>query len=177
MSRRAKVLEVGVSRRILWIGSAAYPLHNIARAQTIEIAPDRGRAVRHYVAQMLVWLVLGVGAFAALNGADLSSDSDAADLRTLAWGVLLLLIAISTVRVLTALMARTYYAMVIETAGSPQTALISTDKREVSSLVRQTMAAIDDPAAEFHYQVNNITKIGEQYNLSGKYSVGKQVSA
>ena len=102
---------------------------------------------------------------------------DPDQLRRMASYVVFALVSVSTIRVLVTLFTRTYYAMIIETAGNPQTALVSTDKREVSSLVRKTMAAIDNPAAEFHQQVQNITNIGEQYNLSGRHNIGKRVSA
>lgn len=176
MFRKSQVLDVGVSRRILWIGAAAYPLHNIARAQTIRIVPNRARAISRYVAQVLVVLVLGAGAIVAIDNAEIP-EADPEQLRQLASYVVLGLIAMSSLKLLMTLLTRTYYAMVIETAGSPQTALVSTDRAEVTSLVRKTMDAIDNPAAEFHQQVQNITNIGEQYNLSGKSNVGKKVTA
>jgi hypothetical protein len=177
MFRKREILDVGVSRRILWIGSAAYPLQNIARAQAIEIAPNRARAIRHYIAQVVIWLALGAGAVVAIDIVEIPVAVDPDQLRRLASYVVFALVSISTIRVLVTLFTRTYYAMIIETAGNPQTALVSTDKREVSSLVRKTMDAIDNPAAEFHQQVQNITNIGEQYNLSGRHNIGKRVSA
>lgn len=177
MSSRREVLEVSVSRRVLWIGSAAYPLHNIARAQTVKIAPDRARAVRHLVIGVVAWLGLEAGALYALNSVPRAQLADPDRLRDLATYVVLALVTLSTVRAIAVLLGRTYYAMVIETAGSPQTALVSTERSQVVSLVRQTMDAIDDPAATFHTQIQNITHIGEQYNLKGKHNVGKQVPA
>lgn len=169
-------ITVGVSRRILWIGAAAYPLQNIARAQTFEIMPNRARATMHYLLQVVLWLTLGVGGQAALERSDLSS-SDAGNLAGLTYTVLAVLLIISTVRWLLTLFRRPLYAMVIETAGSPQTALVSTSEAEVSSLVRQTMDAIDDPGAHFNYTVHNITSVGEQYNISGRQNIGKRVSS
>ena len=165
MSGRREVLEVGVSRRILWIGAAAYPLHNIARAQTVEIRPARGGAIRKYLGQVAAWLLLGF-AVAILLG----------DQGALALLIVLVLATISTIRLCFALTARSYYAMLIETSGSPQTALVSSDYREVATIVEQTMDAIDNPSAEFHTQVSHVTNIGEQYNLSGQGNIGKRVS-
>jgi hypothetical protein len=165
VSGKREVLEVGVSRRILWIGAAAYPLHNIARAQTVEIRPDRAGSVRKYLGQVLAWLVLGF-AVAVLPGHQ----------GVLAVFIVLGLLAISTIRLGFALTAGSYYAMLIETSGSPQTALVTADRREVATIVQQTMEAIDNPSAEFHTQVNHVTNIGEQYNLSGHGNIGKRVS-
>lgn len=176
MFRKRQVLDVGVSRRILWIGAAAYPLHNIARAQTISIVPHRARAVRRYIALVIVWLALWAGAIVAIDNVEIP-EADPERLRQLASYAALGLLMISTVNMLVTLLSRTYYAMLIETAGSPQTALVSTDKAEVTSLVQKTMDAIDNPAAEFHQQVQNITNVGEQYNFSGSHNVGKKVMA
>jgi Family of unknown function (DUF6232) len=174
MSRKREVIEVSVSRRVLWIGSAAYPLHNIARAQTIELVPDRAKALRNYVIQVVLWFALGAGAIYAINTAQISFVDR--DLARPAFFVVLALIGISTINLLVKLMARTYYAMVIETAGNPQTALVGTDRGLISSLVRQIMEAIDNPDAEFRHLVQNITNIGEQFNVSGKHNVGKQAT-
>jgi len=173
MFSRREVLEVSVSRRVLWIGSAAYPLQNIARAQTVRLPPGRARAVRHWVMQIVLWLGLEFAALYAIGAA--GEDPD--EFAPLATYVVLGLVALSTLKVVVALVGRTYYAMVIETAGSPQTALVSTRRSEVMALVREVMDAIDDPNASFTTHIQNITNIGEQYNLKGKHNVGKQVTA
>ena len=176
MFSRPELLEVSVSRRVLWIGSAAYPLQNIARAQTVKVTPGRARAVRHWVMQIVLWLGLEVAALFALNAAgDQVEDPD--QLAALATYVVFGLVALSSLKALAALLGRTYYAMVIETAGSPQTALVSTRRSEVMALVREIMQAIDDPEASFTTHIQNITNIGEQYNLKGKHNIGKQVPA
>jgi hypothetical protein len=163
VSGKREVLEVSVSRRILWIGSAAYPLHNIARAQTVELHPDRAGAVSKYFRQLVAWVVPGLVLGIVLHAG-------------VALVFVLVLVAISTIRLRSALKARSYYAMLIETSGSPQTALVSADRREVTTIVEQTMEAIDNPSAEFHTQVNHVTNIGEQYNLHGHGNTGKSVS-
>ena len=176
MFHSPEVLDVGVSRRILWIGSAAYPLSNIARAQTIEIAPNRARAVRVFLGEVLAVLALGWAATTAagLVRVQVASRSD---LRQIVLWVVLGLLVLAALRLLVTVWTRTYYAMVIETAGSPRTALVSRDRAEVLSLVRRTMEAIDDPAADFHQQVHHHISIGEQYNIAGKGNIGKGVPA
>jgi hypothetical protein len=175
MSRKREVISVGVSHRVLWIGGAAYPLHNIARAQTIKLVPNRGKALGNYVLQIVLWFALMAGAIYAMDSG-LLSLGDRDELAQPLFLVFLVLMGISTINLLVKLLARTYYAMVIETAGNPQTALVSTDKEVVSSLVRRTMAAIDNPEAEFRQEVTNITNIGEQFNVLGKHAVGKQAT-
>ena len=58
MSYKREVINVRVSRRVLWVGAQAYPLQNIARAQTIKLVPKREAAVRHYVMAVILWVLL-----------------------------------------------------------------------------------------------------------------------
>ncbi|MEU9104024.1 DUF6232 family protein [Streptomyces xanthophaeus] len=43
MPRRGGVLVLQVSRRMLWIGSAAFPLHNITRVEAFKVKPTGAR--------------------------------------------------------------------------------------------------------------------------------------
>jgi hypothetical protein len=77
------------------------------------------------------------------------------------------------------LSARTFYALVIETAGTPRTALVSANQREVTQLVNEIMEAIDDPAAEFHYHMENVQLGGtriqagrDAYTAGGDQKIG-----
>ena len=182
VARNSEPLPVVLERGVLWIGSAAYPLQNIARAQTIAIVPDRARAVRRFVAQVLVWATLAVGAALAVTAEQARivqaqvPHADPDQLRHLAWAAALVLFAVSTIRLMVLLSRRTYYVMIIETAGSPRTALASYDEREVSSLVAEVMNAIHNPEVHYETRVHNITSIGEQYNVSGQHNLGKQVA-
>lgn len=151
----SKVINIGVSQGVLWIGGEAYPLHNIARVQNVELVPRRGRAVGSFVKQVLLWAVLGVGAGAALRFADLPSADQRTYTEYAAIGVVALTL-VSTISLLVALARRTYHALVIETSGTPHTAVISPDEAMVNGLVRQITLAISnprDPRAEFHTTV------------------------
>lgn len=140
----SKPITIGVNQGILWIGGEAYPLHNIARVQNVELVPGRGRAAGTFVKQFLIWVVLGVGGVAGLRFADLSSSDVATYTEYIGIGVGTLVL-ISLVRLLVVLLRRTYYALVIETSGTPHTAVISPDKGVVNGLVHQIMGAISNP--------------------------------
>lgn len=158
MSYKREFINVRVSRRILWVGAEAYPLQNIARAQTIEIVPRRGAAIGRYVMMVVLWLILGGAAALAIHA--------------LAVLVALVLIVISTIRLIKALSRRTFYALVIETAGTPRTALVSADRNMVNRLVHLIMDAIDNPQAEFQFQVENF-HVGDKIQQFGNQNVGK----
>ena len=184
MFQKSELTKVSVSRRILWVGAEAYPLRNIARAQAIELPPQRGTAIRRYLGAVIFCVILGVvaavaatklttvasvpsSAFTALHGVEIAAVA---------------LIAISTIRLLVKLSARTLYALVIETAGTPFAALVSTERNRVIELVRMIMDAIDNPEADWNLTVENFhvgdqihgDKIyGDKIKVAGSRNVGK----
>lgn len=55
---------------MLWVGAAAFPLHNITRVEAFKLKPDRGAAFLRF----LRWLVVAVLVYVAIN---VASDGDA----------------------------------------------------------------------------------------------------
>jgi Family of unknown function (DUF6232) len=170
LSRKSETIEVQVSQRILWVGGEAYPLQNIARAQTIKLVPKRAAAFGRFLIAIIVWILLGVAGIVAINNAQ-SVDVDP-NVRTAVVVVVSVLVLVSTIRLLRVLMERTLYALVIETAGSPRTALVTPDGNQVTNLVRAIMNAINNPQAEFRTLVQNIHR-GDKIQQFGSHSVGK----
>jgi hypothetical protein len=175
-SHKSKFIEIRVSRRILWIGDEAYPLQNIARAQTAEVKPDRPAALRRYLKWMVLWVLLGAAATTAIKLAPRLSSAEGPNLLNHA-GVGVLVVAtvlavISTIWLLAVFLRRTYYALVIETSGYPIAALVSRDETRVRQIVRQIMDAIDNPQAEFHLTIEK-KHIGDIYNVSGQGNIGR----
>ncbi|QNP72584.1 hypothetical protein IAG44_26260 [Streptomyces roseirectus] len=168
--------RAGVSRGwILWVGAEAYPLHNIARATTVRIRPRRMAALGQFLAYALLLVVVsGVITEAARHGELNNADSGAVtDLVLLLDAVIG---GILVIRLVSVLVTPVYHALVIETAGTPYTALVSTDKTIVSRLVFQIMDAIDNPEAEFQVSVENY-HIGDKINMVGGHNnIGKQAN-
>lgn len=154
MSRTA-ILNIGVSRRILWVGAEAYPLQNIARAQTVRLDPARSHAVWTFVKSVLLWIFLGAAGAVPLRYVPTLSEEDVDRLTGYIAIAVTALAVFSAVRLLVVLSRRTLYALVIETAGTPRTAVVSPHWHVLNGLVNQIMAAISNPAAEFHQQVVN----------------------
>jgi len=161
MAKR-EVIKIRVSRRILWVGAEAYPLHNIARATTAPIEPRRMAAVGQFLGYALLLLILSA-AFGGTGGhGDLNTDAVQRLITFLDIGIGLVLVA----RLASVLVKRVYHALVIETSGAPYTVLVSIDKAVVSGLVFQIMDAIDNPEAEFQVSVENY-HIGDKINMIG----------
>jgi Family of unknown function (DUF6232) len=155
MSYKSKVTDVAVRDQVLWIGREAYPVQNIARARTAELKPNRAAAVRRYLSAVVFWVLLGIGAAVA----------DAQGLTGLGAAIIVLLVVlmiISTIRLIRMLSMRTFYALVIETAGTPHTALVSTDEGTLRELVGKIMEATRNPAITFHQAIQNFDLHGAQ---------------
>ncbi|MFD7323994.1 DUF6232 family protein [Streptomyces sp. NPDC059875] len=172
MARR-KVTVVELSKRVLWVGAEAYPLNNIARATTVRVRPERAKAVGRFLKSVVVLAVVVAGAVFALQEVELSGS----DREEYEHGVLItayVLLGIFLLQLLSVLLTRTYYALVIETAGPPRTALVTTDQALVQGLVRQIMAAIDNPQAYFKQNVTNYYgQVGDNFKVFGRGNTGK----
>ncbi len=172
MAKR-EVINVRVSRRILWVGAEAYPLHNIARATTVRIRPRRMDALGQFLGYGLILVIVSGVILSAASHGELA-DADAGVVSDLVLLLDCVLGFVLVARLVSVLVTPVYHALVIETAGTPYTALVSTDKSVVSRLVFQIMDAIDNPEAEFQIQVENY-HIGDKINMvGGNNNVGKQ---
>jgi hypothetical protein len=169
VSVKRELINVRVSRRVLWVGAQAYPLHNIARAQTIRLEPRRGLAFWRWLRAIALWVILGIGAVVV---AGFGGATTVDDLIGLVASVVLTLVLISTVRLILALSTRTHFALVIETAGTPHTAVVSPDENLMTKLVFMIMDAIDNPAADFQMAVENF-HLGDKITQFGNQNLGK----
>jgi hypothetical protein len=175
VSYKREVIDVTVSRQVLWVGTEAYPLQNIARAQTLRLVPNRGAAVRRFVSAVVLEVLLGAAAAIGLKLAPRISSLQRYNIvHGVATGALVLavaLIVISIIMLITRLSRGTYYALAIETAGTPRSVLVSADQYVVTKLVHQIMDAIDNPAATFHTRVENYVDLRSAQGVQiGDYS-------
>ena len=182
----SKSIEVSVSRRILHIGSAAYPLHNIARVQSQELEIKRWPAIRTFIVVTLLWIALGVAATIAIkyaynhNTGGITYDNEQRYL-SVAWLVSGALIGLSLLWLLFRLAPswRRYYALVIETAGTARAAIINTDRSRITGIVTSITYAIenpDDPSRDFSVTVQhhnyNFGKQNVQFGAGSRMEVG-----
>ncbi|MEV6470324.1 DUF6232 family protein [Kitasatospora sp. NPDC051702] len=163
------MIDVRVSRRVLWVGGDAYPLHNIARARRFEtVPPKRARVILRFVRQ-----VIGLLLATALLGS-LTSSSANPTAGNLIAVVMVALFLVSLYRLVTRLRMRTLYSLIIETSSSSNTAVVSHDAWQVNNLIELIMEAIDNPQAEFAVQVENV-HVGDRITQYGDHNIGKKV--
>ncbi|MFJ3906624.1 DUF6232 family protein [Streptomyces sp. NPDC090025] len=76
LPKKSRTRVLRVDRRILWVGTAAIPLHNITAVETFRAKPDRGSALLRFLKWLLVIAVLLVVLDRAAYDGDLWSDLD-----------------------------------------------------------------------------------------------------
>jgi hypothetical protein len=150
----SKLIDIRVSHRVLWVADEAYPLQNIARARTAKLVPKRAGAVVRLVVVVLLWVGLAVAGRPALTAARVPRATRDLVLGYASTG-LVVLVAVCAIWMVVVVLRRPLYALVIETAGTPFTAVVSPDRDLISRLVHSIMDAIDNPAAEFGYRIEN----------------------
>jgi Family of unknown function (DUF6232) len=162
MDSADNLVNVRISKRVLWVGTEAYPLQNIARAQAVKVIPKspwtgKSRAAGGCLGFIAFWMVVALGAALHSVGAVLFVAA---------------VIAAVIIVVLARRKKQPYYALIIETSGNPRRALVSTDGAKVGNLVQKIMDAIDDPEAEFQTVVHNV-QYGDNFVQVGDRNVGK----
>ncbi|MEU8924034.1 DUF6232 family protein [Kitasatospora sp. NPDC048545] len=164
------MIDVSVSRRVLWIGGDAYPLQHIARArQLVWWPPKRSWTIIRFVRQLF-----GLVFATAILGTLVRNSVEKSQAAALPGLLLLAGLAFITYRLVTRLRQRALYKLVIETSNSSTTAVVSHDPRQIGDLIQMIMEAIDNPQAEFALQVENV-HIGDKINQYGDHNIGKQV--
>ncbi|MCB5179334.1 DUF6232 family protein [Streptomyces antimicrobicus] len=162
-------VQLEVSRRLLWVGEAAYPLHNIARVHTFTLRPDRWGAFVSF----LKWLGGTVVVFVLLQTANESTSSyserdENADGLWIIGGMA----AIGLVITLVARLATpSRHALGVETSG-PSTALVTLpEKEQLRQLVGLIVHAIEHPETEFSVRVERLSINPKNYHLGDSVNI------
>lgn len=154
-----KPIVVKVDDGILWIGKAAYPLRNIARAETVEVQWRKGRAVMRWLVHCALIAALAAAAYVASGDVRLHGMSHSEMTRLVGY-VALGLLGLRTLFVLPVLLARKHWAMLLDTSGGSQAAVVNPDRRKIDGLVNDVVAAIQNPRAKFEQHFTTFSFTG-----------------
>jgi len=180
-----KSITVSVSKRILHIGDAAYPLANIARVQAEPVKFVRWPAIRRFIIQAVIWIALGVAATFAIKYAvshgtgGLTHDSQQRYLGIvrIAAGAL---IALSLARLLYRLGPtwRRQYALIVETSGMANAVIINPSRGLITDLVGKITRALENPDQAYipptvinNFTNNNYGQQNAQFGAKSTMSV------
>lgn len=156
-------VSLRVSRRLLWVGEAYYPLHNIARVHTLTIHPRRKDAVLLFVKRLLIigTVTTLLGLLVGLGG--IGSSGGSPGLTALVVIVALASLIYCLVEMLKVLGAPSHYVLAVETSGPSTAVVTSPDQAQLRRLAQQIADAIENPKAEFEVRVDTITISPKHY--------------
>lgn len=166
-------VDLRVSKRLLWIGDAYYPLQNVARVYTLTIHPRRKDAVVLFVKRLLllglatVFLIL----LSAAGGGFASSDSDSDGLTAFVVIAAGAALVYSLVEMLKVLSAAPHFVLAVETTGSSTAVVTSPDPDQLRRLAHQIAHAIENPEAEFVVRVNTISVSPKHYYFGDNVNI------
>ncbi|MFD9289214.1 DUF6232 family protein [Streptomyces sp. NPDC060030] len=152
-----------MTKGLLWVGEAAYPLRNLARVYTVDVIPNRAKAWRQFWwrAGILFGLLLVVKQIDSMVAAILLINPGG------------LALVYFTIRLLIVIKSKDYYALAAETCGQSTAMVTAADRGHLRSLAFAITEAIDNPAAEFQMQVQAINfnprhyHTGDNVNMYG----------
>ncbi|MEV6162876.1 DUF6232 family protein [Streptomyces sp. NPDC052052] len=159
-----------ISKRLLWVHGAAYPLENIVRVYTFELTPRRGAAFARFLKRggftlllllLLMWIDDEQG---GSSGYGSSSSSGSAGLIQFFLAVAACVLIYFFVEMASVAFAASHFVLAIETNGR-STALVTGERAYLNGLVYSIALAIDRPDAEFHASVTllSITNYGNYH--------------
>lgn len=162
-----QTLDLRVSKRILWIGRAVYPLANIARVYSFDLRPKRKEAVlrflRYSAGTLAVAMLVMLPSLPvlALGGSD--GRSGAAGYVGFVWIVAALAEIFFLIDMLGVLTASSQYVLAVETSGASTALVTSPDRGHLDQLVGQLSYAIEHPDTELRVTVHSLTVSPRNY--------------
>lgn len=135
-----------VSKRLLWVGEAAYPLHHITRVHTFEVKPKRMEAF----ADFLKWVALVAVLVAVLQAVNQNSSSYSArnDSADGLWGLGGVLVVGLFVRMLKVWTAPPEHVLAIETSSASLAVVTLPDVTQLRALRGYIVQTIENPDTE-----------------------------
>ncbi|KNB51764.1 DUF6232 family protein [Streptomyces caatingaensis] len=149
-------VDLRVTRRLLWVGRAAYPLQNIARVHTSTLQPRRKQAVIRFLRNVALTLAVAFGLTIVGGATSLSSEGAATGIITFVWLGTLAALILYVVQLLSVLAATPLHVLSVETSGPSHALVTSPDPHHLDQLVGRISHAIENPGAEFQVTVESI---------------------
>nr|WP_239144576.1 DUF6232 family protein [Streptomyces sp. SID14515] len=165
LPRRGGILEISVKRRILWVGSAAFPLHNLTRVDAYEVKPDRVKAVGRF----LKWLAGAAVVFVVLS----LESGEGAGFDDGGKSVFIFVVIGLALFLLKELFEPAKPILAVDTAGGTGAVVTLPSVDELRVIAGQIVYAIDHPEAEFTAYVQELNNYnGPVFNQHGGQNTG-----
>ncbi|WP_409467267.1 DUF6232 family protein [Streptomyces sp. HC307] len=156
-------IDLRVSKRLLWVSGACYPLENIARVYTLTIHPRRKEAVVRFLKNAAIIAAVTI-ALTIISGLTLIADENVGGgLIIFVWLGAVAAAIYSFVEMMQVLSAQSHYVLAVETSGPSQAVVTSRNPHHLNQLVGQIAHAIENPDTEFQVKVESITISPKNY--------------
>lgn len=171
--------RVAVTRHILWVGTAAYPLAAIARVSTTVLVPEKASAVVRLLRLIgiMTVAVLVIEVLINLSDSDRSSGSYPVDAAPFIVSAVVIVVVYFFVVTLPRLVQPRLYALTVDTAGPPTAVLAWKSPGPAHDLQATISRAIENPQVEFQQFVTTVTidrrhyQSGDSVNIYGGHGV------
>jgi hypothetical protein len=167
-------IDIRVSKGILWIGAAVYPLANIARVYTFVMRPRRKEAVLRFLRYTAGTVVVAiVAALPGLPVLALSGGDSGGGYLTFVWVLAIAAEIFFFAEMMSVLTASPHHVLAIETSGASTALVTSPDPQFLDQVVGQISYAIDHPDTGFRVTVESLTfsprnyYFGDNVNMYG----------
>ncbi|MFF2845643.1 DUF6232 family protein [Streptomyces sp. NPDC058001] len=158
------MVDLKVGRRLLWVGEAAYPLHNITRVHTFELRPKRMEAFMSF----LKWLGITFAVVVVLQAVNRNAEADGGSASDSAGAVWLLGIAVATallVGLVKELTAKSEHVLAVETSSASTALVTLPNPDQLRQLVHYLVDAIEKPEVEFQVRVERVMVNPKNYHF------------
>ncbi|MGW8778675.1 DUF6232 family protein [Streptomyces sp. NPDC055796] len=157
-------LDLTVTKRLLWVGGAVYPLQNVARVYTFVLHPRRKEAVLTFLRRTALTLLTAMGftLFGAMANFLARGEDTFSTLIAYVWFAGAAAVVYFIVDLLSVVTAASHFVLAVESNGQ-STALVTGDAGHLNALVHQIAHAIENPDTELRVQVERLT-IGNPSN-------------
>ncbi|WP_234370895.1 DUF6232 family protein [Streptomyces sp. XY431] len=157
-------VDLRVSKRLLWVGGAAYPLHNIVRVYAFVLMPKRKEAVLRFARQLVQALTLALLAVVGA-GFPFGVGKDVEPFKGPALVVALLWAGYGFLAMFGVLAAPAVPVLAVDTAGNA-TALVGTaDRGRLREAVRILSHALENPEIELELSIRSLTVNAGNYHF------------
>ncbi|MEV4339614.1 DUF6232 family protein [Streptomyces sp. NPDC049590] len=161
-SASGRSLVLRVSRRILWIGTVAFPLHNITMVEAFRLRTDWGaallRALKGLLGAVVLYVVINV-----VSGGEASTGENGNPALIVVLIIAVLFVAFKP------LFEPAKPVLVVQVASGSTVTVTLPNMDELRQIADRIAYAIDNPEAEFTAVVHqyNTNNYGPVANLNG----------
>lgn len=167
-------VEMRVTKRLLWVAGAAYPLSNVTRVYTFLATPRRGEATLLFFRRLGIILSVAFTLTILSGLTGIAGEEEAAKtIVKLVWFGALAGLVYFLVQWLAVLAASSHFVLAVETSGNSTAIVTSRDHAHLQQLVGQVVEAIENPEAEFLVHVESLAinpahyHFGDNVNMYG----------